>query len=170
MSTQDANAIFVVGLRDAHALENQALALIDRQLDRLENYPDVAERLRTHRRETEGQIQRLEQILSNLGESHSALKDAALSFMGNMAALGHAMAGDEILKNTFANNAFENFEIASYRSLIAMAEAGGMAQAIPLLQQSLDEEIAMARWIDEHTPAVTRRYLSLRLAGATAKS
>ena len=28
-------------------------------------------------------------------------------------AMGHAMAGDEILNNTFANNAFEHFEIAA---------------------------------------------------------
>ena len=31
--------------------------------------------------------------------------------------MGHTLAGDEILKNSFANFAFENFEIAAYKSL-----------------------------------------------------
>ncbi len=36
-----------------------------------------------------------------------------LSAGGSMAAIGHSMADDEILKNSFANFAFENFEIAA---------------------------------------------------------
>ncbi len=90
--------IFVTGLQNAHAVEQQALALIDRQLDRLVRYPEIADRLRTHRLETEDQIRRLDDILGSLGERSSALKDIALGFVGNMAALGHVMAGDEVLK------------------------------------------------------------------------
>ncbi|HVI28627.1 ferritin-like domain-containing protein [Hansschlegelia sp.] len=101
------------------------------------NYDDVAERLRQHHRETEVQIERLETILDSLGESHSSLKDVALSMSGNLAALGHSIAGDEILKNTFANFAFENFEAASYRSLIAMAEAGSFTNALEPLKATL---------------------------------
>lgn len=159
---------FVVGLRDAHALENQALSLIDRQLDRLVSYPEVADQLSKHRRETEGQIQRLEEILGSLGESHSALKDAALSLTGNLAALGHSIAGDEILKNTFANFAFENFEAASYRSLIAMAEAGSFNAAVSPLQMTLKEEQAMASWIESNIETITTKYLSLSAAGEKA--
>ncbi len=160
--------LFVIGLRDAHAVEKQALALINRQLDRLESYPDVAARLRQHKTETDGHIERLETILSSLDESHSALKDAALSLTGNMAALGHMMAGDEILKNSFASFAFENFEAASYTGLIAMAEAGGFTAAVPLLQKTLEEELAMARWLQDNLPAVTKRFLQLKSAGAQA--
>ncbi len=160
--------LFVIGLRDAHAVEKQALALINRQLDRLESYPDVAARRRQHKTETDGHIERLETILSSLDESHSALKDAALSLTGNMAALGHMMAGDEILKNSFASFAFENFEAASYTGLIAMAEAGGFTAAVPLLQKTLEEELAMARWLQDNLPAVTKRFLQLKSAGAQA--
>ena len=161
-------SMFVVGLRDVHAVENQALALIDRQLDRLVNYEDVAEQLRRHRGETEAQIQRVETILGGLGESHSALKDVALSVSGNLAALGHTIAGDEILKNAFANFAFENFEAASYQSLIAMADAGGFAAALDPLKQSLDEELAMAGWIETRIPALTLKYLDLSSRGEKA--
>jgi ferritin-like metal-binding protein YciE len=161
-------SIFVTGLRDAHALENQALSIINRQIERLENYPDVAARLRSHVEETNGQISRLEQILTSLNESHSSIKDLGASFMGNMAALTHSVAGDEILKNSFANFAFENFEAASYRALINMARRGGFTSAIPLLEQSLQEEKAMAGWVEQNLDAVTERYLALATSGAQA--
>ena len=41
------------------------------------------------------------------------------------------MAKDKMLKNAMANYAIEYFEIASYRSLIATAQAAGMEQAGP---------------------------------------
>jgi len=163
-----ARSIFVTGLRDAHAVEHQALALMDRQLDRLKNYPEVETRMRAHRLETEHQIERLDHILEKLGENHSGLKDAALSVSGNLAALAHTLAGDEILKNSFANFAFENFEAASYKALITVADHGGFADAIPLLRETLDEELAMAQFCDEVLPRVTRRFLELREAGETA--
>ncbi len=163
-----ARSIFVVGLRDAHAVEHQALALMDRQLDRLKSYPEVEARMREHRIETEHQIERLDHILEKLGESNSAVKDAALTLSGNAAALAHTIAGDEILKNSFANFAFENFEAASYKSLITVAEYGSFTSAIPLLQETLDEELAMARFCDEVLPRVTRRFLELRETGETA--
>ena len=117
-------SVFVTGLKNVHGVEHQALSLIDRQLDHLENYPEVADMLRRHRVETEQQIERVDTILQGFGETPSSLKDAVLSFTGNMAALAHLPAPDEILKNSFANQAFENFEMAAYTSLIAMAEAG----------------------------------------------
>lgn len=159
---------FVVGLRNAHALEHQALALMDRQIEHLAEYAEVESRLRGHRGETERQIERLETILSSLDESPSAVKDTAMSLSGNIAALGHTFAPDEILKNTFANFAFENFEIASYQALIVMAEDGGFTEAVPLLQETLAEEEAMAAFIEESLPLVVRKYVARRAAGEQA--
>jgi ferritin-like metal-binding protein YciE len=153
--------LFIVGLRNAHALEKQALSIMTPQATRIEHYPELADRLQSHIEETHGQISRLEQVLADLGESHSTLKDTALGLAGGMATIAHSFAGDEILKNSFANYAFENFEIASYKSLIVMAEDGGYAQAVPLLRQTLSEEQAMAEWIDQFLPLVTRRYVEL---------
>jgi len=123
-TTDKTRDIFIVGLRNAHAMENEALGIMKPQLSRIENYPQVAERLDRHIRETEGQLQRLGEILDGMGESNSTLKDTALSVMGTMAAMGHTLAGDEILKNSFANFAFENFEIAAYNSLLVLSAAG----------------------------------------------
>lgn len=153
--------LFTVGLRNAHAVEKQALSILTPQVSRIENYPEVADRLRLHIEETNAQIERLDEILAGFDTSGSALKDAALSFTGSMAAVAHSVAGDEIVKNSFANYAFEHFEIASYVSLLTLAEDGGFSTAIPLLTRSLDEERAMAKWIEESLPVVTRRYASL---------
>jgi len=72
----------------------------------------------------------------------------------------HAMAGDEILKNTFANNAFEHFEIAAYKSLLALCPAAGMESAKAPLEMSLREEERMANWIDSNIGKVTMEYLA----------
>jgi ferritin-like metal-binding protein YciE len=165
----DAKDIFITGLRNAHAMENQALSIMKPQVGRIENYPEVARRLEEHITETEGQIERLERVLDGLGEKRSSLKDAALSVGGAMAALGHAMAPDEIVKNSFANFAFENYEIAAYKSLLVLAEQSGNQSAVDLLAENLEEEQAMAEWLNQNIEAVTLQYAALREAGEAAK-
>jgi ferritin-like metal-binding protein YciE len=164
-SSNSVRSVFVTGLQNAHAVERQALALIDRQLDRLVRYPEIAERLRSHRGETESQLRRLEEILRSLSEAPSGWRDAAMSLIGNLAALSNSMAGDELLKNHIVNHAFENFEIATYTSLIALAEAGEFATAVPLLEASLAEEEAMARWVRDSLADLTLKYVGLRSGG-----
>ena len=167
--TTTAHDLFVTGLKNAHAMENQALSIMKPQASRIENYPDVEAQLKRHIAETEGQIARLERILDALGEDKSSLKDLALSLAGTFAAVGHTVAPDEILKNSMANFAFENFEIAAYKSLLALAEASGNEAAIADLELNLEEEIAMAEWLDENIETVTLKFASLKEAGETAK-
>lgn len=62
-----ARNIFVNGLRNAHAMEKQALSIMKPQLE-----------LEQHIRETEGQIASLEEFLNDLGEDQATLKDMAL--------------------------------------------------------------------------------------------
>jgi ferritin-like metal-binding protein YciE len=157
--------IYVTGLQNAHALEKQAVQLLERQVERLENYPEMEQRMRQHIQESQTQAQRLEQILERHGTSNSTLKDFATSVMGNLAAMAHAPMQDEVIKNTFANYAFEHFEIAAYRSLITMAAAAGDQQAVSLLQQSLNEEERMAEWLDKNIDATTQRYMQLETSG-----
>jgi ferritin-like metal-binding protein YciE len=169
-TTEEARNLFVVGLRNAHAMENQALSIMKPQVDRVENYPEVARRLEQHVSETEGQIRRIETVLDDLGEDRSSLKDTALSAVGSLTAMGHSMAGDEILKNSFANFAFENYEIAAYRSLITLAQDTGFENSVGPLNENLAEEEAMAKWLEDNLPTVTHRYLELSEAGQTAKA
>ena len=159
-------SIFVTGLRNAHAMESQAQALLERQIERLDQFPDMKMRLQTHLQETKTQQQRLDRILDEMGETASTLKDAALNFMGNMAAAAHMPAQDEALKNSLASFAFENYESAAYKSLIAIAEQAGAAGAVSALKQSFREEEDMARFLNQNLETMTRRYVELSLAGA----
>jgi ferritin-like metal-binding protein YciE len=157
--TQTAREIFVVGLRNAHAMEVQARELMERQSEGLDEYPEVKTKVAAHLRETNEQLRRLEQCLEACGESPSSLKDTTQSVAANLTAMAHSMAGDEILKNTFANNAFEHFEIATYKSLLALCPAAGMASAQAPLETSLKEEERMAAWIDANVAKVTMEYV-----------
>ena len=169
IDTGQARGVLVTGLKNAHAMENQALSIMKPQLNRLQHYPDLSQRLEAHIAETETQIGRLNEVLDALGEDSSSMKDAFLSAAGSMAALGHVTAGDEVLKNSFANLAFENYEIAAYISLVTAARASGESHAVPLLEQSLEEERRMAEWVAEHIPSVTETFISLKGSGETAK-
>ena len=158
--TNAARDTFVVGLRNAHAMEVQARELMERQSERLDEYPEVKAKVAAHLQETNAQLERLERCLEACGESTSSLKDTTQSMMANMQAMAHSVAGDEILKNTFANNAFENFEIAAYKSLLALCGAAGFAEAKDPLETSLKEEQRMAAWIDSNVEKVTMEYLA----------
>ncbi len=106
--------LYMQGLRDAHALEVQAIQIMSRQIERLENYPDVKAGLQRHIRESEGQKGRLEQIMQAHGTSGNTLKEAVIGLVGNAAAIGHAFTSDEVIKNSFANYAYKHLEQAAY--------------------------------------------------------
>lgn len=93
------NSIYATGLRNAHAMEAQAKELLKRQIERLDDYPELKSRLQQHLSETDRQQDRLERILGSLGKSTSSIKDAALALFGNMAAAAHMPARDEVLKD-----------------------------------------------------------------------
>jgi ferritin-like metal-binding protein YciE len=160
--------LYHTGLRNMHALEMTAIELTQRQTERLENYPEMKAKLQEHHAESEVQARRLEDILNRHSTSTSGVKNTVTAVMGNVAAALHAPASDEVLKNTFANFAFEHQEIAAYTSLITMAESLGDSAAIPLLQQSLAEEERMAEWIRGQVVPTTKRFMQLTSAGQRA--
>ena len=160
--------IYHTGIRNLHALEQTAIELSERQVERLEHYPEMKARLAKHHGESQEQARRLVAIMERHQISPNTLKTTAASAMGNVAAALHVPAQDEVLKNTFANYAFEHQEIAAYTSLIAMAEQVGDVAAVAPLKQSLAEEQAMADFIREQIVPTTSRYMELSGAGVTA--
>jgi ferritin-like metal-binding protein YciE len=149
-------------------VETEAIQLLSRQVERLESYPDMEAALRRHISESEAQRDRLDHLLDELGTSSSTVKDMVTGLMANMAAIGHAVAPDEVIKNSLANYAFEHYEIATYKSLLTLADLAGHSAAASLLTQSLSEEQRMAQWCADHLDATTRRYVDLRLSGEKA--
>jgi ferritin-like metal-binding protein YciE len=166
--TETAKGIYLTGLRNQHAVEKQAIELLERQVGRLKNYPEMEARMRRHIEESQDQARRLEDLLSQHDTSHSTAKDTLMSMVGNVAALGHSTASDEVVKNTFANFAFEHYEIASYKSLLTLADLAGHSAGRRALETSLHEEQDMAAWIAEHIDPTVRRYVERSAANLTA--
>ena len=164
----DQRTLYVTALQNTHAMELQALQIMERQIERIQNYPEVAQALRNHVAETHIQRDRLEEALKAVGETPSALKEGVLGLVGNMAALAHTPATDEIIKNGLANRAFENYEAAAYQALLVFTQAAGESRFLSAFQTSLDEEIAMAQRVADMMPAVTQRYIDLTLQGRSA--
>ncbi len=65
----DTREIYVTALKNTHALEMQALQIMERQVERLQRYPEMEAALRRHIEETHGQRTRIEEALHSLSES-----------------------------------------------------------------------------------------------------
>ena len=156
-------------LRDAHAMEQQAVAILERQVERLQSYPELSLRIREHAIESRRQADQIEQCIHRLDGNTSAVKDAVGKVSAGFGALLGSTAPDEVVKDTLANYAFEHFEIACYRSLVAAAEAVGDVQTARVCADILREEEAMAAWLADHVAEVTRAYMERDLAGLQAK-
>ena len=156
-------------LRDAYAMEGQAIELLESQISRLEHYPQAQPRLRAHLEETKVQQATVERCLEQLGESPSSLKEATMRVGANIQGMLHALSGDEVLKHALASHAFEQFEAGCYRSLTAAAEAAGEPQIARTCDRLMEQEQAMAAWVWEQIPALTSTFIERDATGGAAK-
>lgn len=160
-------------LRDAHAMESSAESILEKQVKRVKDHPKMHRRLNEHLEETRRQQTRVKQCIERLGGDTSALKEMVGKFSGAMQAFGAASADDEIVKACINNSAFEAMEIASYRSLVATAEAYNEPEIRKVCEEILQEEIQMADWLENNIDEVTRDYLSdmgVKAKGGTTPS
>jgi ferritin-like metal-binding protein YciE len=110
---------------------------------------------------------RVEDLLAQHDTSHSWFMDTMMSIAGDLAAIGHSIAPDEVVKNALANFAFEHYEIASDGSLLVLADLGGHSAGVSELQASLREEQDMA-WIADRIDPTVRRFVERSAANVTA--
>ena len=160
--------ILIVGLRNAYGLEGQALTTMENVHGRLEHYSELKIVVGEHIEETCGQQQMIAHCLSRFGETPSTLKEVGMRLMGNVQAMVQGMAEDEVLKNMFSLYAFEHFEIASYKSLIAIAEDCGETEVARVCRQILQQEETAGRKLEPLIASVTRSYLQREAAGPAA--
>ncbi len=156
----EAREWLVQWLRDAHAMEEQAETMLSGELSRLENYPELSNRIQLHLDETRTQASRLRECLDSLGEDPSSMKDAGGKLMATVQSVSGVFAGDEVMKGSLASYTFEHMEIASYTILIAAANSLGETKVARACEQSLREEEAMAQWLKNHLPATTEQFLT----------
>ena len=157
-------------LRDAHAAEKQSEKMLSLFCDRLESYPALKAQITKHIEETRGQAERLETCLEKFGKSKSTVKDIGGKLLGMSQSLSGVFVEDEVIKGLLACYTFEHMEIASYRILVAAADACGDAAIRKACEASLAEEIAMANWLDENMADLTETYLNrAEIPGVKAK-
>jgi len=166
--SQMASTILIKGLRNAHAMETESLALLEQRAADLEHYPEVQAQIQRHLAETERQVDRLEKCLDALGEEVSDLTNGASEAFARVTIVSNSDANDVILKDAFADYAFEHYEIATYKSLLTLCEMATQRSIVPLLQDSLSEEKAMARWLKENISRFTKDYVDDRERKAAA--
>jgi ferritin-like metal-binding protein YciE len=154
----------IAWLRDAHAMERATLDNIQRLLKRMDGYPEFTERYRMHMAESESQLDRVNRALDKLAAAPSAVKDTTTRATGWFEAYVAALSDDEEVKHCLAAFAYENFEMASYTSLIAAADACGENSIAADCRLSLSEEKAMAKWLEDFIPKVTVGFLNTKTA------
>ncbi|WP_026789728.1 ferritin-like domain-containing protein [Pleomorphomonas oryzae] len=157
------------GVRDAHAMEEQALTMLRGMLSRLENYPVLCARMEQHVTETERQAEALKKLLEGRDSGASLVKDT----LGKATALGQALSGmfadDEVIKGVMASYTFEQMEVAAYKVLISTAAVLEDTTAMAIFEQNLTEEQDMADWLFDHLDQTTRIFLARDEAGLPAR-
>lgn len=149
----------VTWLRDAHAMELSVENTLQRHIQDAKDQPEVRARLEQHLAETRRHARRVAECLESLGASVSTTKDVAAGVIGLMQGVSTAMFTDEQVKNALAEYAMEHLEIAAYSALIAAAEEAGLIDISHTCSDILREEAAMANWLEDEIPQITRRYL-----------
>lgn len=167
MSTRD--ELLMQWLRDAHAMEKQAIESIENQVDRLENYPQMQSWARDHVEASQRQREMIRQCIERRGGDTSMLKDIAMTIMGNIQEATSFFTTDEVLKNAITDYGFKSYEIASYTSLRSAAEAAGDTQTAQVCDSIIKEEEELARRLVSILPEVTRAYMDREAGGAAAK-
>ena len=149
----------VAWLRDAHAMERASVDSLDRMADRLARFPDLASGFREHWRQSLAQVQQIEVCLKKLGSDTSTFKDLASRFIGIAQAFAFEVSPDEVVKDCLAAYSWRHFEIASYLSLGSAAAMLEEPDVVRMCEEHVQQERAMAGWLEQQILEVTREFL-----------
>jgi ferritin-like metal-binding protein YciE len=136
------NDLFLHTLKDVYYAEKQILKSLPKMAKAAES-EELKQAFETHREETQGQIERLEQIFGMLGKPARGVQCEAI--------MGIIEEGKEVMEDfaesealdagiLAAAQAVEHYEITRYGSLKTWAQELGMPDAAKLLDQNLQEE------------------------------
>ena len=136
--------LFVHTLRDIYYAEKQILQALPDMIEKA-NDSQLKEGFRTHLRETQGQVQRIEKVFQQHGVQAKGVNCPAIDGIIEEADdVAGEVADKAVLDAALiaAAQAVEHYEITRYGSLIAWAKQLGRPDCAALLQQNLDEEKA----------------------------
>lgn len=147
-------------LRDAHAMEEQAETMLNSMLSRVEHYPELHQRIQQHIEETRTQQGLVRQCIERRGGDTSLLKDLGGKVMATFQGFSGMFASDEVVKGCMFSFAFESLEIAAYSQIKEAADYLGDVETAAVCQQILEQERAMAHWLEVHSPELVRVFLA----------
>jgi ferritin-like metal-binding protein YciE len=135
---------FIDELRDSYDAERQLTKALTK-LAKAARSPLLREAFESHLEETQGQIERLEQVFESLDEKPRGKHCEGIA--------GIIEEGKSIMEEDFDDDAMdacliaagqraEHYEMAAYGTLVAWARAMGHSEAANLLQETLNEEKA----------------------------
>ena len=131
-------------LKDIYFAEKKILATLPKMAKAAQS-EELRAAFEKHHGETEGQVERLEQVFAVIDKKPQGKTCAAIvGITDEGAEIMHEYKGSPALDAGLlaAAQAVEHYEISRYGTLIAWAEELGLDDAVPLLQQTLDEEEA----------------------------
>lgn len=150
-------------LKDAYAMEQGIVEILERQIGQMDDMPDAKEKIRQHLELTKTHAERVRSCVERLGDDISHVKSGLTNFLGAVQGMSTWMANDKIVKNAMANYAIDHFEIASYLINAAAARELGYEDIANACETIIAEEQDMADWLKMQFPFVTRQHLFERV-------
>ena len=142
MAMSTIEELFEHELKDMYGAETSLLDALE-QMAGESSDREIKKAFTQHRKETQGQIKRLEKIFKTLGQKPQAETCPGIEgLIKEKKALMRERPTPQLLEffNIGAGQKTERYEITAYENLIDMAEKLGMADAVELLEQNLQEE------------------------------
>ena len=145
-------------LNDTYSMENALIPVLENHAKDAEGLPQQP-RIQEHIQTTTRHADRVKECIERLGGDTSTLKTGTAKISGTLQGMSTGAAEDELVKNVISDYASEQFEVASYRSLIAAAEELGDQETVRACQENLREDEEMARWLEHQLSVVTPAFL-----------
>ena len=142
MAMSTIEELFEHELKDIYGAETSLLDALE-QMAGESSDREIKKGFQQHRKETQGQLKRLEKIFKMLGQKAEAETCPGLEgLIKEKKAFMKERPSEDLLEfyNIGAAQKVERYEITSYENLIDMAEKLGMADAVELLEENLQEE------------------------------
>ena len=142
-STNPLEDLFTETLKDIYFAEKQILRALPKMAKEAAT-PELKQAFETHRDETEGQIERLNQIFEQMGRpARGKTCEAILGIIEEAKELIEDFKGTDALDPALVSSgqAVEHYEMARYGTLKSWAKELGFDDAAKLLDETLQEEI-----------------------------
>jgi ferritin-like metal-binding protein YciE len=149
----------VAWLRDAHAMEEGLVTILEKQVKETAHMPDIQIRVEDHLEETREHAQKIADCLAKYDAEPSGGKDFLSKVSATIGGMGMTMMEDSLVKNIHSSYAAEQFEIVTYTLLRSAAEELGDMDTAAVCDEIIVDEDAMAEWLIAKLPTVVVKHV-----------